>query len=248
VVVCCFGTNVVRAASACDAAARSGRQIALTGRSLRAHAATAETLRILDRQEILAESSHLRGLDRRETALVCTGTQGEENAVLARLARGNDWRLPELGFGDTVIMSASVIPGNEAAVEHVLAPLRARGVEILTHADAPPGLPVHVSGHAGRAELATMHRHARPRFVIPVHGMESHLQAHARLALDCGAEAAPVGSVGEVMAVSASGIKLIGRIEIPIIGIRRDSGKLPGVPSAGNVANRVQQPAMQAAA
>jgi ribonuclease J len=248
VVVCCFGTNVARAASACDAAGRSGRQIALTGRSLRAHAATAESLGILGPQKILAESSHLRGLDRSEMALVCTGTQGEENAVLARLARGNDWRLPELGFGDTVIMSASVIPGNEAALERVLEPLRARGVEVLTQANAPDGHPVHVSGHAGRAELATMHRHARPRFVIPVHGTDAHLRAHARLALDCGAEAAPVGAEGEVMAVSASGIKLVGRVEIPIIGVCRDGGVLARSAIPGKARSRAQRPAMSTAA
>lgn len=248
VVVCCFGTNVARAMSACDAAARSGRRIALTGRSLRAHAETAERLGIIDSRDILAEPSHLRGLDRREMALVCTGTQGEENAVLARLARRSDWRLPELGLGDTIIMSASVIPGNEAAVERVLAPLRARGVEVLTQRDAPADLPVHVSGHAGRAELATLHRLARPRFVIPVHGTEAHLRAHAGLALDCGAEAAPVGEEGAVIAVSAAGIKIIGKVEIPVIGIRRDAGTPSRAPRSGKVAERAPRPALYAAA
>ena len=248
VVVCCFGTNVARMSSACDAAARSGRQVALAGRSLRAHATTAESLGIFDAQNVLAEPSHLRGLDHREIALVCTGTQGEENAALFRLARGNDWRLPELGLGDTVIMSASVIPGNEGAVQRALEPLRARGVEVLTHADASDGLPVHVSGHAGRAELATMHRHARPRFVIPVHGTDMHLRAHAGLALDCGAEAAPIGAEGEVMAVSASGIKRIGRVEIPVIGIRRDEGALASPAISGKITSRTQRPAMRAAA
>lgn len=228
VVVCCFGTNVVRAMSAADAAARSGRQIAFAGRSLRAHAETADALSLVDTRDVLAEPSHLQGLDRREVALVCTGTQGEENAALAKIARGSDHRLPPLGAGDTLVMSSSVIPGNEDEVERVLRPIRARGVEVLTRTDAPDGLLVHVSGHAGRAELATMHRHARPRFVIPVHGTEAHLQAHAALALDCGAEQAPVGTAGEAMAVSASGIKRLGRIEVPEIGVRRDSKGFSG--------------------
>ncbi|MFL5285559.1 MAG: ribonuclease J [Rhodopila sp.] len=230
VVVCCFGTNVARAMSAADAALGSGRQIAFAGRSLRAHTEAAEALGVIDLQDVLAEPAHLQGLDRCEIALVCTGTQGEENAALARLARGTDRRLPRLALGDTVVMSSSVIPGNEDAVDRILAPLRARGVEILTQARAPDGLladglpgdglpgdglpgdglTVHVTGHAGRAELATMHRHARPRFVIPVHGTETHLRAHAALARDCGAEDAPIGSGGEVMAVSASGIRLLG--------------------------------------
>jgi len=248
VAVCCFGSNVVRAMSACDAAVRSGRRIALTGRSLRAHAATAESLGIIDPQDMLAEPSHLRGLDRREIALVCTGTQGEANAALARLAKGGDWRLPELGRGDTVIMSSSVIPGNEAALARVLDRLRGRGVEVLTQRDAPDGLPVHASGHAGRAELAAMHRHARPRFVIPVHGTDAHLRAHASLALGCGAEAAPVGAEGDVMSVCASGVKIIGRVVIPVIGIRRDMGALPRAAGAAKVAKRVPIPAMTAAA
>lgn len=224
VAVCCFGTNVVRAMSAVDAAMRSGRQIAFAGRSLRAHTETADTLGLVDTQDVLAEPSHLQGLDRREIALVCTGTQGEENAALARIARGTDHRLPPLGLGDTLVMSSSVIPGNEEEVARVLKPLRARGVEVLTQADAPDGLCVHVSGHAGRAELATMHRHARPRFVIPVHGTEAHLEAHAALARDCGAEQALVGVSGEAIAVSAAGIKPLGRIEVPEIGVRRDEG------------------------
>jgi ribonuclease J len=232
VVVCCFGTNVARAMSAADAALGSGRQIAFAGRSLRGHTEAADELGIIDLHDVLAEPAHLQGLDRREIALVCTGTQGEENAALVRLAHGTDRRLPRLALGDTVVMSSSVIPGNEDAVARILAPLRARGVEILTQARAPNGLTadgliVHVTGHAGRAELATMHRHARPRFVIPVHGTEAHLRAHAALARDCGAEDAPIGSGGEVMAVSASGIRLLGRIEVPIIGIRRDDGALP---------------------
>lgn len=226
VVVCCFGTNIVRAMSAVDAAHRSGRQIAFAGRSLRAYAEAADRLGLIDARGLLAEPSHLRGLDRREMALVCTGTQGEENAALARLARGTDWRLPQLGLGDTLVMSASVIPGNEEAIARVLEPLRQRKVEILTRDDAPEGLAVHVSGHAGRAELATMYRHARPRFAIPVHGTEAHLKANAALARDCGAEEAPVGAAGEAMALSASGIKRLGRIEVPILGVRRDEGVL----------------------
>jgi ribonuclease J len=226
VVVCCFGTNVGRAMSAADAALRSGRQIAFAGRSLRAHAEAAHGLGLVDTQDVLAEPAHLQGLDRREIALVCTGTQGEENATLARLARGTDWRLPRLGLGDTLVMSSSVIPGNEDEIARILKPLRARGVEVLTQADAPEGLTVHVSGHAGRAELATMHRHARPRFVIPIHGTEAHLRAHATLARDCGAEDAAVGTAGEAMAVSASGLKRLGRIDVPELGVRRDQGVL----------------------
>ena len=248
VVVCCFGTNVARAMSACDAASRSGRRIALAGRSLRSHAATAERLGIIDPQDILAEPSHLRGLDRRETALVCTGTQGEENAALARLAQGGDWRLPDLGLGDTVIMSASAIPGNEAAIERVLSKLRARGVAVLTQREAPEGLPVHVSGHAGRAELAAMHRHARPRFVIPVHGIGTHLQAHALLALECGAEAAPVGAEGTVMSVATTGIRFVGRVEIPVIGIRRDAGVPSRTAGAAKVGKPAQRMVLNAAA
>ena len=222
VVFCCFSSNIARIASAAVAAGESGRKVAITGRSMRNNEAVADGLGLFSGvPSFLAEPSHLQGLDRRETALVCTGSQGEERAALARLARG-DWRLPALGRGDTVVMSARVVPGNEAAVESVLSRLRARGVEILVAGDRVDGHPIHVSGHPGRRELMTMHAMARPRFALPVHGEPQHLAAHAELALACGAEAAPIVNEGDVLSVSASGLRQLGCLRTRLLHLRND--------------------------
>ena len=130
------------------------------------------------------------------------------------------------------MVSARVIPGNEADVEKVLSKLRSRGVEVLTAAGATGQGPVHVSGHAGRLELMKMHALARPRFALPVHGEPAHLAAHAEIAMACGAEAAPITSEGEVLTVSPSGVRSLGRLTVPVLHLgddeRGNRAPLPG--------------------
>ncbi|HYE52908.1 MAG TPA: ribonuclease J [Azospirillaceae bacterium] len=234
VAVCCFATNVARMSSAMVAAEESGRLLALAGRSMRNNQETARALGLLDEvAEPLAEPSHLKGLDERQVALLCTGGQGEEKAALAKLARG-DWRLPSFGRGDTVVVSARVIPGNEAAVEAVLSKLRARGVEVLMGHETVDGLPLHVSGHPGAEELRTLYGLVRPRFAIPVHGTEMHLDAHARLARGCGVEAAVVTEEAEVIRLTPTGARVIGRVEAPLLHLERDErgNRVPYRPAA----------------
>jgi ribonuclease J len=238
VVVSCFASNVARVASAAIAASRTGRQVALAGRSMRNNEAIADSLGMMsDVPDILAEPSHLRGLDRREIALVCTGTQGEERAALSRLARG-DSRLPQLEAGDTLVLSARTIPGNEEDVERVLSKLRKRGVEILTAKDTFDGMPIHVSGHAGQRELRELHAMARPRFVLPVHGEDRHLAAHAAIAIEQGALAAPIGREGEVFAISQRGMRSLGCIPVRLLELRndREGNKVPLAAPARKIA------------
>ncbi|HYC03127.1 MAG TPA: ribonuclease J [Azospirillaceae bacterium] len=222
VAVCCFATNVARMASAISAASENGRYVALAGRSMRNHEEAARSLGLLDGvPDILAEPSHLKGLDARHVALLCTGAQGEEKAALAKLARG-DWRIPPFGRGDTVVLSARIIPGNEAAVEAIMSKLRGKGVEVLTGLDSIDGMPLHVSGHPGAGELREMYRLVRPRFAIPVHGTEMHLDAHARLARAEGVEAALVTEEAEVIRLTPQGARVIGRVHAPLLHLERD--------------------------
>jgi ribonuclease J len=223
VVICCFASNVARMASAAVAAQTTGRKVALAGRSMRNNQAIAEDMGMLDAlPPFLAEPRHLQGLDRREMALVCTGGQGEERAALARLARG-DYRLPKLERGDTVVMSTRVIPGNEAEVEKIISKLRSSGIEVIEAGTMIDGVhPVHVSGHAGRHELRGMHALTRPRFVLPVHGDEERLQAHALIALESGAEAAPVAEPGDVLSISERGVKRLGWVAVPTMDLEND--------------------------
>ncbi|WP_207477925.1 ribonuclease J [Arenibaculum pallidiluteum] len=222
VAVVCFSTNVARLASAAVAAESSGRQIALAGRSIRNSEETARSLGLLDSvPHFLAEPAHLKGLDRVQTALVCTGAQGEERAALAKLARG-DWRLPSFGPGDTVVLSARVIPGNEEAVDKVVSKLRSRGVEVLMGDESFEGAPLHVSGHPGADELRELYGLVRPRFAIPVHGTEMHLTAHARLARESGVEAALVTEEAEVIRLSHAGACVTGHVPVPKLHLASD--------------------------
>lgn len=222
VAVCCFSTNVARVASAAVAASASGRAVALAGRSIRNSEETARRLGLLDGvPEFLAEPAHLKGLDRRATALVCTGGQGEERAALAKLARG-DRRLPSFGSGDTVVLSARVIPGNEEAVDKVVSRLRARGVEVLMGDTEIDGFPFHVSGHPGSDELRELYGLVRPRYAIPVHGTEMHLTAHARLARESGVRAALVAEEAEVIRLTPSGAAVLGQVPVPKLHLASD--------------------------
>lgn len=222
IAICCFATNVARVASAAVAAVGAGRKVALAGRSMRNSEAVARSLGLLDAvPDFLSEPSHLKGLDKNEIALVCTGGQGEERAALARLARG-DRRFPSFGAGDTVVISARIIPGNEEAVDKVVSQLRARGVEVLMGTDILDGFPLHVSGHPGANELRELYGLVRPRFALPVHGTEMHLTAHARLARAAGCEAALVTEEAELIRLSSAGARVLGRVDAPLLHLQSD--------------------------
>lgn len=222
IAICCFATNVARVSSAVAAAAAAGRHVALAGRSMRNCDETARDLGMLDHVPMpLAEPAHLKGLDRSQVALVCTGGQGEEKAALAKLARG-ERRFPPFGAGDTVVLSARIIPGNEEAVEKVVSKLRARGVEILMGTDLLDGEPLHVSGHPGANELRELYALVRPRIALPVHGTDMHLAAHARLARAAGCEAAIVAEEAEVIRLSAAGSRVLGRVNAPLLALESD--------------------------
>jgi ribonuclease J len=224
IAISCFATNLARLAAIGRAAAATGRKVALAGRSLqKAEAAGLETGLIDDRFPILSDSRHLKGLDPHEIVLVCTGTQGEERAALAKLARNENWRLPEIGPGDTVIHSARAIPGNEAAIDAVMRAFRARGVEVLMGADGERSL--HVTGHATRLELRMMYELIRPRFSVPVHGEASHLDAHELLAQTCGVKAAVVSVEGDVLRVTREGVERVARVQIRHLAALESSGE-----------------------
>ncbi|MFV3131674.1 ribonuclease J [Niveispirillum sp. KHB5.9] len=222
IAICCFATNVARVASAISAAEAAGRHVALAGRSMRNSEETARDLGMLDHVPVpLAEPAHLKGLDRDKVALICTGGQGEEKAALAKLARG-ERRFPPFGAGDTVVLSARIIPGNEEAVEKVVSKLRARGVEVLMGTDLMGGEPLHVSGHPGANELRDLYALVRPRIALPVHGTEMHLEAHARLARAAGCQSAIMAEEAEVIRLSEGGSRVLGRVTAPLLSLESD--------------------------
>jgi ribonuclease J len=177
VVVACFASNVARLHTIACAARENGRDVVMTGHSLKRNYQAALDCGYLRDLPPFIDDRLGTLLPRERTLIVCTGGQGEPRAALARLASDDHPQL-SLDEGDTVIFSSRVIPGNELAIGRLCNQLVRRGIRILGQRD---GL-VHVSGHPAEDELARMYRLVRPRLAIPVHGELRHLAAHARLA------------------------------------------------------------------
>ena len=177
VAVTAFASNVARLESVGEAARRHGRELALVGRSMVRIVEAARASGYLKSFPALIEPDQAAQLPPRRVLYLCTGSQGEERAALARIAAG-DHPSVSLGLGDTVIFSSRIIPGNDTAIFGLQNKLAELGVEVLTERDHF----VHVSGHPARDELAQMYRWVRPRIAVPVHGELRHMTEHARLA------------------------------------------------------------------
>jgi ribonuclease J len=179
VIFACFASNVHRVQQAINATVRSGRQFAFIGRSMIRNMGIARDLGFLkippgsqvDLDAALNSS-------REDVALICTGSQGEPLAALARMAR--DDHPIKLHSGDLVVLSARLIPGNEEDVFRVVNALSRKGVEVLH----PENAVIHASGHAPAVDLAHVLGVTKPRHLLPVHGEWRHLRAHARLAYE----------------------------------------------------------------
>ncbi len=180
VAVTCFASNVARINSICEAAKANGRSVAIVGRALnRAISAAREVGYLADLPDLVPEGD-VDLLPRDAIVIVCTGTQGEPRAAMARIAAASHETI-SLEAGDTVIYSSRQIPGNENAIARVQDMLVRRKINLVTEQDAP----VHVSGHPSRDEMIEMYGLIRPKIAIPVHGTARHLMAHAALAEGC---------------------------------------------------------------
>lgn len=177
-IAACFASHIHRVQQIVDAAVDAGRYVAFMGRTMLRNVPTAEELgllsvpedRVLPLEELLRLAPH-------EAAIVCTGSQGEPFAALSLMASGQH-RLVQVGEGDTVLISARPIPGNETKVSRVINGLLRRGARVVHGNNAN----VHVSGHGAREELKTFINVVRPQAFVGVHGEYRHLLAHAALA------------------------------------------------------------------
>ncbi len=180
VAVTCFASNVARIDSIVKAAQANDRSIAIVGRALnRAMSAAREVGYLQDLPDFVPESD-IELVPREHLLVICTGTQGEPRAAMARIAAGAHESV-SLEAGDTVIYSSRQIPGNENAISKVQDMLIRRKIKLVTDEDAP----VHVSGHPSRDEMVEMYGIVRPHIAVPVHGTARHLIAHAALADSC---------------------------------------------------------------
>ena len=199
VIVAMFASNIHRLRLLGEIAKRQRRKIVLLGRGVGTHAKVArETGYLPWPDDIVLPDELARERVRKELLLVVTGSQGEDRAALARLARA-DHPSFEVAPGDRVIMSARTIPGNEPDVYAIQGQLMRRGVEVIT---ARTERGVHVSGHAHRPDQRKMIELTRPKCFVPVHGTIHHLTRHAELAREMGVASVAVTENGRVVEVS----------------------------------------------
>jgi ribonuclease J len=182
ILVSSFASNVHRMQQAADVGVDCGRKVAFVGRSMRKNANIARNLGYMDvPEEAILRPNELAELPRGEQLILCTGSQGEPMSAMTRIAY-NDHPAVSVQAGDTVIISAKPIPGNELRVHDAINRLAKMGAEVLHEDNAP----VHVSGHGRAEELRTIIGLLRPKAVMPVHGEFRMLAAHAQLARDGG--------------------------------------------------------------
>ncbi len=182
IAVGCFASNVARMDSVIRAAEAAGRRIVLAGRSMHRITAAAKSVGMLTNVKKFLSDEEARVWPADEILYLCTGSQGEQNAALARVSNGTHPTV-KLSKGDHCIFSSRVIPGNELSIGRLQDRLADRGVRLYTEKDHPG---IHVSGHPCRDELKQMYAWARPKIAVPTHGMRRHLMEHAILAKEVG--------------------------------------------------------------
>ncbi|HZQ33769.1 MAG TPA: ribonuclease J [Mycobacterium sp.] len=201
VIVACFASNVARVQQIIDAAVALGRQVSFVGRSMVRNMGIARELgflKVADDDVIDIGAAELMAPER--VVLITTGTQGEPMSALSRMSRG-EHRSITLTSGDLVVLSSSLIPGNEEAIYGVIDALSKIGARVVTNNQVR----VHVSGHAHAGELLFLYNGVRPRNVMPVHGTWRHLRANAALAAKTGV---PEDSI--VLAENGVSVDLVG--------------------------------------
>ena len=211
VLISSFASNVHRMQQAIDVAVQVGRKVCVVGRSMRKNLNIARNLGYVDAPEgVLIRAAELDEFRPHEVLVLCTGSQGEPLSALTRIAY-HDHPAVSVERGDTVIISAKPIPGNELRVHDAINRLAKAGAEVLHQENAP----VHASGHGNQEELRTILSLLRPRAVMPVHGEFRMLAAHAQLARDAGvpADSIVLAENGSVVELSADGVRIVDRIE-----------------------------------
>jgi ribonuclease J len=178
IVVTCFASNIHRVQQVIDAAATLGRKVALLGRSMRKNVNIGRQLGHIEVPDgILVEPRDIEDYPDHKLVVVSTGSQGEPLSALRRMAAG-DHRHVDLHAGDTVIFSATPIPGNERAVNETIDRIYRLGADVLTARDAP----IHASGHGYAEEIKLMLNLTNPRYVLPSHGDFKRIRLHGELA------------------------------------------------------------------
>lgn len=182
IIVATFASLISRIQQVANAAIKYNRKLAITGRSMLNNTRIARDLGYLDLpDELLIDINQATRLPAHQVAILATGSQGEPTAALGRLATGRHAKL-NIEEGDTVVLSAHPIPGNEEMIYRIINRLFQRGADVYHEGVAD----VHVSGHASREEMKLLINLVKPKFFVPVHGELRHLKAHGKLAIEMG--------------------------------------------------------------
>ncbi len=208
IVVTTFASNMHRIQAVLNTAHRHGRKVAVTGRSMENMLKVAQELGYLKVPAgTIVELATIKNLPKDKIVIVSTGSQGENMSALHRMAFSTH-RQVDIVAGDRIIISASAIPGNEKAVSRIINELYRKGAEVVY--EKSEGL--HVSGHACQEELKIIHALCKPKFFIPVHGEQRHLQIHGKLAKQMGMNPRNIciGEVGSIIELSAKTCKIGG--------------------------------------
>lgn len=210
IIVTTFASNVDRIQQVISVAAKYGRKVAITGRSMENAIKVSTELGYMNVPKgTLVELNHIKSLPKDKICIITTGSQGETMSALARMAF-NTHKQVEILPGDRIIISASAIPGNESSVGNVINELYRKDAEVINER----ALPLHVSGHACQGELKIIHGLVKPKFFIPVHGEQRHLKTHAKLAREMGMDPNHVliSSIGKVMEFTPNSAKITGTV------------------------------------
>ena len=221
VAVTAFASNVARLESIMLAARTHGREVALVGRAMHRIVGAARETGWLPNGPRTIDDAEAAQLPSDRVLYLCTGSQGEPRAALARIAAAEHATVT-LGRGDAVIFSSRIIPGNERAIFDLQNKLAGLGVEVLTERDHF----VHVSGHPARDELAQMYRWLRPQIAVPVHGELRHMTEHARLASSLQVPQAVVVENGHMLRLAPGRAAIVD--EVPSGRIHLDGNVLVG--------------------
>ncbi|MCV3240392.1 ribonuclease J [Mesorhizobium sp. ZC-5] len=230
VAVTTFSSNVGRIRSIAEAARDCGRQVLILGRSLKRVISVSDELGYMDGlPEFIAEEDY-GFIPRENLVIICTGSQGEPRAALAKLAR-DEMKTVALAPGDTVVFSSRTIPGNEKAILEIKNGLIDQGVKIIEDSDAL----VHVSGHPRRNELKRMYEWTRPKIGVPVHGEAAHLVAQGSLMSMSGIPEVAQVRNGDMLRLAPGPAEIID--QVPFGRIYKD-GKLIGSDEAVGIRDR----------
>ena len=210
IIVTTFASNVDRIQQIINVAAKYGRKVAVTGRSMENVMRVSTELGYMQVPAgTVVDVNQIKGLPKNKVCIITTGSQGETMSALTRMAF-NTHRQVEIQAGDRVILSASAIPGNENAIGNVINELYRRDAEVVNERE----LPLHVSGHACQDELKIVHALVRPRYFIPVHGEQRMLKTHAKLARSMGMDPRNIiiSDVGKVIEITQKGARISGTV------------------------------------